>query len=85
MKCLFRFVSGDWAGSVWTDSGIPGQEQSCAQSTGYPTCEAFVMAEGSAFTEACTSQRSFSFQDRALIARAVDWEVKSVKIYQYQS
>ncbi|KAJ3856807.1 glycoside hydrolase family 16 protein [Lentinula lateritia] len=57
---------GDWAGSVWTDSGIPGQEQSCAQSTGYSTCEAFVMAEGSAFTEAY-------------------WEVKSVKIYQYQS
>ncbi|KAJ3751028.1 glycoside hydrolase family 16 protein [Lentinula detonsa] len=43
---------GDWAGEVWTTSGIPGQEQSCAQRTGYSTCEAFVMAEGSAFTQA---------------------------------
>ncbi|KAF5392404.1 hypothetical protein D9757_002181 [Collybiopsis confluens] len=43
---------GDWAGSVWNDSGIPGQEQSCAQRTGYSTCEAFVKAEGSAFSQA---------------------------------
>ncbi|KAJ4485540.1 glycoside hydrolase family 16 protein [Lentinula aciculospora] len=57
---------GDWAGEVWSDSGIPGQEQSCAQRTGYSTCEAFVKADGSAFTQAY-------------------WEVKSVKIYQYQS
>ncbi|KAJ3972844.1 concanavalin A-like lectin/glucanase domain-containing protein [Lentinula raphanica] len=56
---------GDWAGSAWSSSGIPGQEQSCAQRTGYSTCEAFVMAEGSAFTQAY-------------------WEVKSVKVYQYQ-
>ncbi|KIK70407.1 glycoside hydrolase family 16 protein [Collybiopsis luxurians FD-317 M1] len=43
---------GDWSGSVWSDSGIPGQEQSCAQRTGYSTCEAFVKAEGSAFSQA---------------------------------
>ncbi|KAF9458752.1 concanavalin A-like lectin/glucanase domain-containing protein [Collybia nuda] len=45
-------LCGDWAGAVWTSSGIPGQEQSCAQRTGFPTCEAFVRASGSSFSEA---------------------------------
>jgi len=45
-------LCGDWAGSVWADSGIPGQEQSCAQRTGVSTCEAFVRANGAAFKEA---------------------------------
>ncbi|KZT22104.1 glycoside hydrolase family 16 protein [Neolentinus lepideus HHB14362 ss-1] len=45
-------LCGDWAGGVWNDAGIPGQEQSCAQRTGYSTCEAFVRAEGSAFEQA---------------------------------
>jgi len=45
-------LCGDWAGSVWADSGIPGQEQSCAQRTGVSTCEAFVRANGAAFQEA---------------------------------
>ncbi|KAF9458751.1 concanavalin A-like lectin/glucanase domain-containing protein [Collybia nuda] len=45
-------LCGDWAGAVWMSSGIPGQEQSCAQRTGFTTCEAFVRANGSAFTEA---------------------------------
>ncbi|KAF8887795.1 glycoside hydrolase family 16 protein [Infundibulicybe gibba] len=45
-------LCGDWAGGVWSASGIPGQEQSCATRTGFPTCEAFVRASGSSFNEA---------------------------------
>jgi len=45
-------LCGDWAGSVWNNAGIPGQEQSCAQRTGFPTCEAFVAVSGSSFNEA---------------------------------
>jgi hypothetical protein len=47
--------SGDWAGSVWSASGVPGQEESCAQRTGFSSCEAFVRASGSSFTQACKS------------------------------
>ena len=46
-------LSGDWGGQVWATTGIPGQEQSCAQRTGFSTCEAFVRASGSSFNEAC--------------------------------
>lgn len=46
-------LCGDWAGTSWQLTGIPGQEESCADRTGYPTCEAFVRAEGSSFNEAC--------------------------------
>lgn len=45
-------LCGDWAAGVWGGSGIPGQEQSCAARTGFSTCEAFVRASGSAFSEA---------------------------------
>ncbi|KZP32443.1 glycoside hydrolase family 16 protein [Athelia psychrophila] len=45
-------LCGDWAGSGWTTTGLPGQSTSCAAETGYPTCEAFVAAEGAAFSEA---------------------------------
>ncbi|KAF8746279.1 hypothetical protein AX14_000074 [Amanita brunnescens Koide BX004] len=45
-------LCGDWAGSAWTGSGIPGQDQSCATITGYSTCQQFVQASGSAFNEA---------------------------------
>jgi len=45
-------LCGDWAGSVWSSSGIPGQEESCAQRTGVPTCEAYVRANGGALKEA---------------------------------
>jgi len=46
-------LCGVWAGEVWNDSDpAAGQEQSCAQMTGYPTCAEYVMAEGSAFSEA---------------------------------
>jgi len=45
-------LCGDWAGAVWDDTGIPGQDQSCAQRTGFSTCQAFVQASGSAMSEA---------------------------------
>lgn len=45
-------LCGDWAGSAWTLSGIPGQEESCAQLTGFSTCQAFVQASGASFAEA---------------------------------
>ncbi|KIM84668.1 glycoside hydrolase family 16 protein [Piloderma croceum F 1598] len=45
-------LCGDWAGSVWSSSGIPGQEQSCAQLTGFSTCDAFAQANGASFSEA---------------------------------
>jgi len=45
-------LCGDWAGSAWSSSGIPGQEQSCAQRTGFSTCQAFVQASGGSFSEA---------------------------------
>ncbi|KAI0252728.1 concanavalin A-like lectin/glucanase domain-containing protein [Lactifluus subvellereus] len=45
-------LCGDWAGGVWTASGIPGQEQSCAQRTGVATCEQFVRQNGASFSEA---------------------------------
>jgi len=45
-------LCGDWAGSAWSTSGLPGQDQSCAQRTGFSTCEAFVQASGGSFSEA---------------------------------
>lgn len=48
-------LCGDWASSAWTGSGIPGQEQSCAQRTGVSTCEEFIRNNGASMNEACTS------------------------------
>ncbi|KAF7320109.1 GH16 domain-containing protein [Mycena kentingensis (nom. inval.)] len=45
-------LCGDWAGNVWSSTGIPGQEQSCATRTGYSTCEDFVANNGASFAEA---------------------------------
>ncbi|KAF8665074.1 hypothetical protein AX16_000542 [Volvariella volvacea WC 439] len=45
-------LCGDWAGGVWNDAGIPGQEQSCAQRTGFSTCEEYVRNNGDAFRDA---------------------------------
>ncbi|KAI0307467.1 concanavalin A-like lectin/glucanase domain-containing protein [Multifurca ochricompacta] len=45
-------LCGDWASAVWTASGIPGQEQSCAQRTGVATCEQFVRQNGAALSDA---------------------------------
>jgi len=46
-------LCGDWAGSAWGATGVPGQEQSCAQRTGVATCQQFVQQNGAAFAEAC--------------------------------
>lgn len=46
-------LCGIWASGVWGTAGAPGQEQSCAQSTGVATCEAYVQQNGGAFSEAC--------------------------------
>ncbi|KAJ7693546.1 concanavalin A-like lectin/glucanase domain-containing protein [Mycena rosella] len=54
-------LCGDWAGSAWGSSGIPGQEQSCAARTGFSTCEAFVQAQGAAFSEAYWEVKSVKF------------------------
>ena len=61
----YVFESGDWASGVWGSSGIPGQEQSCAQRTGVATCEDFVRNNGGALSEACASPIHFS-HDRFL-------------------
>ncbi|RDB28980.1 putative glycosidase C21B10.07 [Hypsizygus marmoreus] len=45
-------LCGDWAGGVWNSAGIPGQEESCAQRTGFSTCDAFVRANGASMSEA---------------------------------
>jgi hypothetical protein len=45
-------LCGDWAGGVWNSAGIPGQDTSCQQRTGFSTCEAFVRANGASFNEA---------------------------------
>ncbi|EIN13246.1 hypothetical protein PUNSTDRAFT_40906 [Punctularia strigosozonata HHB-11173 SS5] len=45
-------LCGDWAGGVWSSSGIPGQEQSCAQRTGVSDCATFVRNNGASFAEA---------------------------------
>ncbi|EJT98851.1 hypothetical protein DACRYDRAFT_23984 [Dacryopinax primogenitus] len=44
-------LCGDWAGNAWTTAAY-GASQSCAQSTGYSTCAAFVAAQGASFSEA---------------------------------
>ncbi|KAJ7022052.1 concanavalin A-like lectin/glucanase domain-containing protein [Mycena alexandri] len=54
-------LCGDWAGSVWTGSGTPGQEQSCATRTGFSTCEAFVLASGGSFAQAYWEVKSLKF------------------------
>ncbi|KAH6916775.1 endo-1,3(4)-beta-glucanase [Coprinopsis sp. MPI-PUGE-AT-0042] len=51
-------LCGDWAGGVWNSGGIPGQEQSCAQRTGFATCEEYVRRNGDAFRDAYWEVRS---------------------------
>jgi len=51
-------LCGDWAGAVWSGAGIPGQEESCAERTGFSTCEEYVRASGSSFDEAYWQIRS---------------------------
>jgi len=52
-------LCGDWAGDVWSSSGAPGQEQSCAARTGYATCQDYVQNDGSAFQEAYWEIKSY--------------------------
>ncbi|KAJ6519354.1 glycoside hydrolase family 16 protein [Mycena sanguinolenta] len=54
-------LCGDWAGSAWNQSGAPGQDQSCATRTGYPTCEAFVQGSGASFADAYWEVTSVKF------------------------
>jgi hypothetical protein len=54
-------LCGDWAGSVWTATGVPGQDQSCAQRTGVATCQQFVQQNGAALSEACEFLLSIHF------------------------
>lgn len=51
-------LCGDWAGGVWNGAGIPGQEESCAQRTGFATCEEYVRRNGDAFRDAYWEVRS---------------------------
>lgn len=48
-------LCGDWAGTGWDTTGIPGQDQSCATRTGVSTCASFIQNHGSSFDEACES------------------------------
>ncbi|KIJ45089.1 glycoside hydrolase family 16 protein [Sphaerobolus stellatus SS14] len=45
-------LCGDWAGNVWNTAQSPGQEQSCAQRTGFQTCAQFVQNSGASFDQA---------------------------------
>ncbi|KAG8219988.1 glycoside hydrolase family 16 protein [Butyriboletus roseoflavus] len=48
-------LCGDWAGGVWSGTGVSGQSVSCQQQTGFATCAQFVQASGASFNEACES------------------------------
>ncbi|KAF9072876.1 concanavalin A-like lectin/glucanase domain-containing protein [Rhodocollybia butyracea] len=45
-------LCGQLAGAVWSDSGSPGQAQSCATRTGVSDCVTFVQNNGAAMEEA---------------------------------
>ncbi|KIJ68627.1 glycoside hydrolase family 16 protein [Hydnomerulius pinastri MD-312] len=45
-------LCGDWAEGVWGSTGVPGQDVSCQQQTGFATCAEFVQASGASFNEA---------------------------------
>lgn len=45
-------LCGDWANGVWGSTGVPGQDQSCAQRTGVSDCATFVRNNGAAFADA---------------------------------
>jgi hypothetical protein len=49
---------GDWSASVWNSAGWAGQSQSCAATTGYKTCEDYVLNEGDKFDQAYWEVRS---------------------------
>ncbi|KAL6300291.1 concanavalin A-like lectin/glucanase domain-containing protein [Sparassis latifolia] len=45
-------LCGEWAGNVWGDTGVLGQEQSCQQMTSTATCAQYVQNNGAAFADA---------------------------------
>ncbi|EKM60708.1 glycoside hydrolase family 16 protein [Phanerochaete carnosa HHB-10118-sp] len=45
-------LCGDWASGVWGSTGVPGQDQSCAQLTGVSDCATYVRNNGAAFADA---------------------------------
>ncbi|EPS99603.1 hypothetical protein FOMPIDRAFT_53115 [Fomitopsis schrenkii] len=45
-------LCGDWAGTGWGATGVPGQETSCAAMTNTATCADYVLNNGGAFNEA---------------------------------
>ena len=73
-------LCGQWAGNAWTSTSGTGQEQSCATMTGVSTCADYVANHGDGFTEAC--EYASSYTTLHLVDGSLDWEVKSVKIYQ---
>ena len=82
-KHAFALRSGDWAGGVWSGTGVPGQDQSCATLTGSSTCEDWVRNNGANFTEACEYRiAAFIWKRPTEPFPGTDWEVKSVQIYQ---
>ncbi|KAI0063182.1 hypothetical protein BV25DRAFT_1824758 [Artomyces pyxidatus] len=58
-------LCGDWASGVWASTGVPGQDQSCAQRTGVATCEDFVRNNGGSFTEAYWEVKSVNIYQPA--------------------
>ncbi|OSD05773.1 glycoside hydrolase family 16 protein [Trametes coccinea BRFM310] len=58
-------LCGDWAGGVWSASGVPGQDQSCAARTNVQTCEDFVLNNGSSFTEAYWEVKSVKIYQKS--------------------
>ena len=63
---LADWRSGDWASGVWGSTGIPGQDQSCAQMTGVSDCATYVRNNGAAFAEACKYYSLESLPQRLL-------------------
>lgn len=46
-------LCGTWAGAVWgSDMSYCGQDETCADKTGYSSCSQYVQEKGSAFHEA---------------------------------
>ncbi|KAI0761695.1 concanavalin A-like lectin/glucanase domain-containing protein [Trametes elegans] len=58
-------LCGDWAGGVWSASGLPGQDQSCAARTGATSCQDFVLNNGASFTEAYWEVKSVKIYQKS--------------------
>ncbi|KAI0367518.1 hypothetical protein BV20DRAFT_950139 [Pilatotrama ljubarskyi] len=58
-------LCGDWAGGVWGAAGVPGQNQSCAASTGVASCQDYVLNNGASFTEAYWEVKSVKIYQKS--------------------